>query len=44
MKVMDNDSLSLFTTLDIYSDESTMKSEYGNILQIKTDNNQINKY
>ena len=31
----------MYIFLDIYSDESTMKSEYGEVLTIKTDNNQI---
>ena len=29
------------SALDIYADESTMKSEYGEVLQINTDNDQI---
>ena len=33
--------LSYLQILDIYSDESTMKSEYGEVLQINTDNDQI---
>ena len=37
---MDNDAI-LSSALDIYADESTMKSEYGDVLEIKTDNNQI---
>ena len=28
------------SALDIYADESTMKSEYGDVLDIKTDNEQ----
>ena len=30
-----------FLKLDIYSDESTMKGEYGQIVDIKTDNDNI---
>jgi Bacteriophage T4-like capsid assembly protein (Gp20). len=37
---MDTDSI-VASALDIYSDESTMKNEYGNVLSIETDNNQI---
>ena len=37
---MDNDSI-VASALDIYSDESTMKNEYGKVLAIQTDNNQI---
>ena len=37
---MDADAI-LSSALDIYADESTMKSEYGEVLEIKTDNNQI---
>jgi|TARA_Y100000034_G_scaffold24121_1_gene27964 hypothetical protein len=37
---MDNDAI-ISSALDIYADESTMKSEYGEVLEIKTDNNQI---
>ena len=37
---MDSDSI-VSSALDIYSDESTMKNEYGKVLDIKTDNNQI---
>jgi len=37
---MDNDPI-VSSALDIYADESTMKSEYGDVLQIKTDNDQI---
>ena len=37
---MDNDSI-VSSALDIYSDESTMKNEYGKVLEIQTDNNQI---
>ena len=40
---MDADAI-ISSALDIYSDESTMKSEYGEVLQITTDNDQINKY
>ena len=37
---MDTDSI-IASALDIYSDESTMKNEYGKVLDIQTDNNQI---
>jgi hypothetical protein len=37
---MDSDAI-ISSALDIYADESTMKSEYGEVLEIKTDNNQI---
>ena len=37
---MDSDSI-VASALDIYSDESTMKNEYGKILGIRTDNDQI---
>ena len=37
---MDNDAI-ISSALDIYADESTMKSEYGNVLEIGTDNDQI---
>jgi len=37
---MDADAI-ISSALDIYADESTMKSEYGDVLEIKTDNNQI---
>ncbi len=37
---MDSDAI-ISSALDIYSDESTMKSEYGEVLQINSDNDQI---
>ena len=37
---MDADSI-VSSALDIYADESTMKSAYGDVLEIKTDNDQI---
>ena len=37
---MDADAI-ISSALDIYADESTMKSEYGDVLQIKTDNQNI---
>ena len=37
---MDSDAI-ISSALDIYADESTMKSEYGEVLEISTDNNQI---
>ena len=39
-EAMDSDAI-ISSALDIYSDESTMKSEYGEVLQIQTDNDQI---
>ena len=37
---MDSDAI-VSSALDIYADESTMKSEYGDVLEIKTDNQNI---
>ena len=37
---MDSDAI-ISSALDIYADESTMKSEYGDVLEIKTDNENI---
>ena len=37
---MDADSI-ISSALDIYSDESTMKSEYGDVLTINSDNDQV---
>ena len=37
---MDSDSI-ISSALDIYSDESTMKNEFGNVLTITTDNSKI---
>ena len=37
---MDSDAI-VSSGLDIYSDESTMKGEYGQIVDIKTDNDNI---
>ena len=39
-ETMDSDAI-ISSALDIYADESTMKSEYGEVLEIKTDNNQV---
>jgi hypothetical protein len=39
-EAMDSDAI-ISSALDIYSDESTMKSEYGEVLLIKSDNEQI---
>jgi len=39
-ETMDSDSI-IASALDIYSDESTMKSEYGNVVEIKSDNENI---
>ena len=37
---MDNDGI-VSSALDIYADESTMKSEYGSVLEIQTENENI---
>ncbi|SVB82583.1 uncharacterized protein METZ01_LOCUS235437, partial [marine metagenome] len=37
---MDSDGI-ISSALDIYADESTMKSEYGSVLEIQTDDNNI---
>ncbi len=37
---MDSDPI-ISSALDIYSDESTMKGEYGEVITIKTDNENI---
>ena len=39
-ETMDADSI-ISSALDIYSDESTMKSEYGNVVEIHSDNDNI---
>ena len=39
-EAMDSDAI-ISSALDIYADESTMKSEYGEVLQINTDNDQV---
>ncbi len=39
-EAMDDDSI-ISSALDVYADESTMKSEYGNVLEIHSNNNQI---
>ncbi|MBT4209069.1 portal protein [Candidatus Woesearchaeota archaeon] len=39
-ETMDSDSI-ISSALDIYSDESTMKSEYGNVIEIQTDNDNL---
>ena len=39
-EAMDGDAI-LSSALDIYADESTMKSEYGNVLEINTPNDNI---
>ena len=39
-EAMDDDAI-ISSALDVYADESTMKSEYGNVLEIKTNNTQI---
>ena len=41
-EAMDSDAI-ISSALDIYSDESTMKSEYGEVLTINSDNDQIKK-
>ena len=37
---MDTDAI-IASALDIYSDESTMKNEYGDVLNIQTDNDNV---
>jgi len=37
---MDSDGI-ISSALDIYADESTMKSEYGSVLEIQTDDNNV---
>mgnify|MGYP003313267862 CR=1 FL=1 len=37
---MDNDAI-ISSALDVYADESTMKNEYGKVLDIETDNANI---
>ena len=37
---MDSDPI-ISSALDIYSDESTMKGEYGQVIEIKSDNENI---
>ena len=37
---MDSDPI-ISSALDIYSDESTMKGEYGQVITIKSDNDNI---
>ena len=39
-EAMDQDAI-ISSALDIYADESTMKSEYGDVLEINTDNENI---
>ncbi len=39
-EAMDDDAI-ISSALDVYADESTMKSEYGNVLEIKSNNTQI---
>ena len=39
-EIMDSDPI-ISSALDIYSDESTMKGEYGQIIDVKTDNDNI---
>ena len=39
-EVMDDDAI-ISSALDVYADESTMKSEYGNVLEIQSNNEQI---
>ena len=41
-EAMDDDSI-ISSALDVYSDESTMKSEYGNVLEIQSNNQQIHE-
>ena len=39
-EAMDSDAI-ISSALDIYADESTMKSEYGEVLEIQADNDQV---
>ena len=39
-ETMDSDGI-ISSALDIYADESTMKSEYGNVIEINSDNSNI---
>jgi hypothetical protein len=39
-EAMDDDAI-ISSAMDVYADESTMKSEYGNVLEIKSNNTQI---
>ena len=41
-EIMDEDSI-ISSALDIYSDESTLKNEFGNVLEINTDNEKVQK-
>jgi len=41
-EIMDEDSI-ISSALDIYSDESTLKNEFGNVLDIKTDDEKVKK-
>ena len=41
-EAMDDDSI-ISSALDVYADESTMKSEYGNVLEIQSNNSQIHE-
>jgi len=41
-EIMDEDSI-ISSALDIYSDESTLKNEFGNVLEVKTDNENVQK-
>jgi len=41
-EVMDEDSI-ISSALDIYADESTLKNEYGNVLTIKSENDEVQK-
>jgi hypothetical protein len=41
-EIMDEDSI-ISSALDIYSDESTLKNEFGNVLDIKTEDEKVKK-
>tara|TARA_B100000686_G_scaffold351807_1_gene451673 strand:- start:17106 stop:18896 length:1791 start_codon:yes stop_codon:yes gene_type:complete len=41
-EAMDDDPI-ISSAMDVYADESTMKSEYGNVLEIKANNPQIHE-
>ena len=39
---MDSDPI-IASALDVYSDETTMKNEYGEVLEIQSDNDNVKK-
>ena len=40
---MDSDPIIKSKKLDVYSDETTMKNEYGEVLEIQSDNDNVKK-